>query len=70
MHDLYPNYFLVPVAAYAERYSILFPIYMNKEAFQLVAEEGMYICNHDFHRSTKLVHAALLGFCFYLVALF
>ena len=57
MRDLYPNYFRVPVVALAEKHTIPFPIYMDKEAFQLVAEDGMLICNHDFHRSTKLICA-------------
>ena len=49
MCDLYTNYFQVPVAARVEQYSIPFPIYMNKEASQSVAEDGMLICNHDFY---------------------
>ena len=53
--DLYPNYFRVPVAARTEQYTISFPIYMDKEAFQSVAEDEMPICNHDFHRSADLV---------------
>ena len=56
MRDPYPNYFRVPVVARAEQYSFSFPVYMNKEAFQLVAEDGMLIRNHDFHRSAELVH--------------
>ena len=53
MCDLYPNYFRVLVAARAEQYFILFLIYMNKEAFQLVAEDGMLICDHDFHTISR-----------------
>ena len=34
MHDLYPNNFQVPVAAHVEQYTIPFPVYMDKEAFQ------------------------------------
>ena len=49
MRDLYPNYFQVLVATHAEKYSIPFPVYMNKEAFQMVAEDRMLIRNHDFH---------------------
>ena len=37
MRDLYPNYFS----------GIL--VYMNKEAFQSVAKDEMFICNHDFN---------------------
>ena len=55
MRDLYPNYFRVLVAARAEQYSISFPVYINKEAFQWVAEDGMHIRNHDFHQSVELV---------------
>ena len=53
--DLYPNYFQVPMVARVKQYTIPFPIYMDKEAFQPVAEDGMLIRNHDFHRSAKLV---------------
>ena len=49
MRDLYPNYFRVPVVARAEQYTIPFPIYMDKEAFQSVVEDRMLIRNHDFH---------------------
>ena len=56
--DLYPNYFRVPMAARAEQYPISFPIYMNKEAFQSMAEDGILIRNHDFHHSAKLVRAS------------
>ena len=57
MRDLYPNYLRVPVVARVEQYYISFPVYMNKEAFQSVAEDEMLIRNHDFHRSTELVCA-------------
>ena len=45
------------MAARADQYSISFPVNMNKEAFQLVTEDGMLIRNHDFHRSPELVCA-------------
>ena len=61
MRDLYPNYFRVPVAVHALQYSIPFPVYLSKEAFQLMAEDGMFIHNHDSHLSAELVHATLLG---------
>ena len=61
MRDLYPNYFLIPVAARAKQYSISFPTYLSKVAFQSVANDGMLICNHDFYRSTELVRDTLLG---------
>ena len=70
MRDLYLNYFRVLMAACAEQYSIPFPVYMNKEAFQSVTEDGMFICNHDFHRSTELVRVALLGYYLCLVISF
>ena len=57
MPDLYPNYFRIPVATRSEQYTILLPVYMDKEAFQPMAEDGMLICNHEFHRSTELVYA-------------
>ena len=55
MRDLYPNYFRVLVEARAEQYSVPFPVYMDKEAFQLVKEDRMLICNQDFHRLAGLV---------------
>ena len=57
MRDLYPNYFQVLVVARSEQYSISFPVYMNKEAFRSMAEDGMLIRNHDFQRSAELVWA-------------
>ena len=57
MRDLYSNYFRVLVEAHVEQYSIPFPVYMDKEAFQPVVEDGMLIRNHDFHRSDELVRA-------------
>ena len=49
MRDLYPNYFRVPVVACAEQDSIPFTVYINKEVFQSMAKDGMFIHNHDFH---------------------
>ena len=43
------------MAAHVEQYTILFPVYMDKEAFQSVAEDKMLICNHDFLQSVELV---------------
>ena len=48
MRDLYPNYFRVLVAARVEQYSIPFSVYINKEAFQLVAEDGCILVNMTF----------------------
>ena len=57
MRDLYHNYFQVLVAARVEQYTIPLPIYMDKEVFQSVTEDGMLILNHDFHKSAELVCA-------------
>ena len=57
MRDLYPNYFRVPVVARADQYTIPFPVYMDKEAFQLVAKDEMLIRNHDFYQFVELVCA-------------
>ena len=70
IHDLYPNYCQLLVVALVEQYSIPFPVYMNKEDFQSVAEDEMFIHNHDFHQLAKLVRADLLGYYFYLVISF
>ena len=35
-----------------------------------MAEDGMFIHNHDFHRSAELVRAALVGYYFGLVISF
>ena len=70
MRDLYLNYFRVPVAARSEQYSIPFPVCLTKEAFQSMVEDGMFICNHDFHQSTKLVRGAFLGCYLCMVILF
>ena len=55
MRDLYPTYFWIPVASRSEKYTIMFPTYMDKEAFQAMANDGMFIRNHNFHRSAELV---------------
>ena len=57
MHDLYPTYFRVPLAARSEQYTIPFLAYMDKEAFLAVADDGMFIRNHNFPRSAGLVSA-------------
>ena len=57
MHDLYPIYFRMPVTAHSEQYSIPFLVYVDKEDIQPVAEDGMFIRNHNFQRSTELVIA-------------
>ena len=57
MRNLYSNYFRIPVAARSEHYTIPLPVYMDKDAFQPVAKDGMLIRNHDFHPSDELVCA-------------
>ena len=55
MNELYPNLLQIPMVARAEDYSIPFPNYMDKKSYQRVAEEGMFIRNHDFNEMAKLV---------------
>ena len=55
MCELYPNFLLISMAAHAEEYSIHFPSYMDKKSYQRVAEDGMFIRNHDFNETTELV---------------
>ena len=57
MHDLYQNYFRMLVTSCSEQYSIPFLIYIDKEDFQPVADDGMFIRNHNFNRSAELVSA-------------
>ena len=57
MHDLYPNYFRMPVTARSEQYSIPLPDYVDKEDIQPMAKDGMFIHNHNFQRSAALVSA-------------
>ena len=45
------------MTAHSERYSISLPVYVDKEDIQPVAEDGMFIHNHNFQRSTDLVSA-------------
>ena len=55
MRELYPNNLQIPVVARAEEYSIPFPNYMDKKSYQRVAEDRMYIHNHNFDKTTELV---------------
>ena len=55
MQDLYSAYYWVPVAARSEHYIIMFPAHMDKDAFQGMVDNGMFIRNHNFHRSIELV---------------
>ena len=40
-----------------EKYSIPLPIYVDKEVIFPVAEDGMFIYNHNFQRSAELLRA-------------
>ena len=53
--ELYPNNLRIPMVARVEEYSIPFPNYLDKKSYQRVAEERMYIRNHDFDETTELV---------------
>ena len=55
MRKLYPNLLRIPVAAHAKEYSIPFPSYMDKKSYQRMAEDGMFIHNHDFYETIELV---------------
>ena len=55
MHKLYPNLLRIPVVARVEEYSIPFPSHMDKKFYQCVAEDGMFILNHDFDETEELV---------------
>ena len=55
IRDLYPTLLQVSMVARFEEYSIPFPGLIDKKSFQLVAEDGMYIRNHDFNESAELV---------------
>ena len=55
MYELYPTNLRISVVALSEEYSIPFPGYMDKKSYQHVAEDGMYIRNHDFNETAKLV---------------
>ena len=57
MRDLYLNYFRITVSAYSEQYTIPLPAYVDKEAFQPVADDGMLILNPNFHRLVELISA-------------
>ena len=45
------------MTAHLEKYSIMLPVYIDKENLQLVADDGMLICNHNFNWSVELVSA-------------
>ena len=55
MHELYTTNLRIPVVALFEEYYIPFPDYMDKKSYQRVAEDRMYIRNHDFNETAELV---------------
>ena len=55
MRDLYPHSFHLPAVAHGEGYSIPLPVSLDKRSYQRVAEDGMYMRNHDFDETAKLV---------------
>ena len=57
MHNLYPNYFRMPVMARSEQYSVPLPVYVDKEDIQPMAKDEMFIRNHNFQWSVDLVSA-------------
>ena len=66
MRDLYPHNFRLPVVAYREEYSIPFPVILDKRSYQHMAEDGIYMHNHDFDKTNELVWLNLkrLTVCF------
>ena len=66
MRDLYPHSFHVPVVAHGEEYSIPFPVNLDKMSYQRVAEDEMYMRNHNFDETIELVWLNLqcLTVCF------
>ena len=57
--DLYPHIFRFPVVALSKEYFIPFPSYLDKGSYQRVAKEVMYIRNHNFNETAKLVWSDL-----------
>ena len=55
MHELYSTNLRIPMVALVEESSIPFPGYIDKISYQHVAEDGMYIRNHDFNETARLV---------------
>ena len=55
MHGLYPNLLQLLMTARVEEYFIPFPNYMDKKSYQRVVKDEMFIRNHDFDKTTKLV---------------
>ena len=55
MRDLYPAQRRVTAMAHQEQYIIPCPSYLGAEDIQQVAEDGMYIRNHNFVQTAELV---------------
>ena len=55
MRDLYPAQRRVTAVARQEQYIIPCPSYLDAEDIQQVAEDGMYIRNHNFVQTAELV---------------
>ena len=55
MRDLYPHSFRLSVVAHGEEYSILLLASLDERSYQRVAEDEMYMSNHDFDETTELV---------------
>ena len=55
MHDLYQTYYQVPMVAHSKHYTILFHAHTDKDAFQSMANDRMFICNHNFYWLAELV---------------
>ena len=55
MRDLYPAQRRVTAVAHQEQYIIPCPSYLGAEDIQQVAEDGMYIRNHNFVQTAELV---------------
>ena len=55
MRDFYPTNLRIPIVVLFEEYSITFLGYLDKKTYQLVAEDGMYLRNHDFNETADLV---------------
>ena len=55
MRDLYPAQRRVTAVARQEQYVIPYPSYLGAEDIQQVAEDGMYIRNHNFVQTAELV---------------
>ena len=55
MQDLYPAQRRVTAVAHQEQYIIPCSSYLGAEDIQQVAEDGMYIRNHNFVQTAELV---------------